>query len=163
MKKAPCPLCGLLRTTGALRRHAGTRPCRGQQIVNRMREDHGLVPAFSPDAAQILCKAGLPYLRIPADPKSAYRNETAYGYRDWPKPIPEPNTRGPLYDGLGDVVFVHAWVHEACDGFLKYLLFRDVARGLMIMRDKGNEARTAVLTTHRLAGPDAALQMLKTL
>ena len=160
MHKVSCPLCGLTRVPGALKRHAGTRPCRAQQIANRMREDHGLVPAFSLDSAKLLHKAGLPYLRIPADSKSAYRNETAYGYRDWPKPIPEPDTRGPLYDGLGDMIFVYAWIHESCGGFLKRESFLQTVAALRDMANQNTEARTAVLAVHRLSGSRTAWELL---
>lgn len=118
------------------------------------------MPAFSVGAAELLHKAGLPYLRIPADPKSTYRNETAFGYRNWPKPIPEPDTRGALYEDLGDKVFVYVWVFEACGGFLKRESFLQTAAALRKMASQSAEAHAAILATHRLAGCIAAWELL---
>lgn len=173
MTKTPCPLCGAMRMRSAIKRHLGSRPCRGQQVVNRMRERHGIVPVRAKaqclEYAKVLRWANLPYERVPARPGSPYRNRTAWGYQLRLPLLPDDavDLDDPIYRDLGDVLFVAPWIQAMLDGVSSTALYRikkarfaPFVELLQKIKASGEEFQAAIITTAALGGQKAVKELL---
>lgn len=159
MKKR-CPDCGLERK--AIGSHRGSHPCRAEQVRLEMLRGHGLVPLRSLSFCRVLKWANVAWERVPANGHSHYHRPRAWaGHRRLFKNR-NPDYSGPLYEGLGDVVFVEPWVAVLCGGSVWRSRLSDekphLAPLIALLRGvdaQNDEFKQALVTTYALGGNKA--------